>query len=244
MRLLLVEDEQKVANLVARGLRAERYAVDLALDGDTGWVLASGMQHDLLILDLMLPGLNGTELLSRYRGKGGRAPVLVLTARDSIEEKTANLKAGADDYLTKPFALAELLARVRALLRCDATNGTEVLRVADLEIDSLRRRVTRAGKRIELTTKEFALLRYLASNAGRVLSRTMIVEHVWDESFENLTNIVDVYVRFLRQKIDEPFEHKLIHTVRGVGYALEDETKPPQLTPDAELPDRSSNTSQ
>lgn len=235
MRLLVVEDEEKVANVIARGLRAERYAVDIAADGPTGWALASGMQHDLLILDLMLPGLNGSQLLSRYRGKGGQAPVLVLTARDSLEEKMANLKAGADDYLTKPFALGELLARVRALLRLDATNGAAVLRVADLEIDPARRLVTRAGKPVELTAKEFVLLEYLASNAGRVLSRAMIVEYVWDESFANLSNIVDVYMRFLRQKVDEPFEPKLIHTVRGIGYSLEEEARP-HPAPEPELP--------
>ncbi len=235
MRLLLVEDEQKVAEVVARSLRGERYLVDIALDGALGWALASAMQHDLLILDLMLPGMNGTELLSRYRSKGGRAPVLVLTARDGAEEKVENFNAGADDYLTKPFAVAELLVRVKALLRRSAANADQVLRVADLEIDPTRRVVRRAGKRIELTTKEFALLEYLASNAGRVLSRSMIVDHVWDESFENLTNIVDVYVRFLRQKVDESFGRKLIHTVRGIGYSLADKTNP-QVEPQVEVP--------
>ncbi len=223
MRLLLVEDEQKVADVVARALKAESYAVDVALDGRSGWDLACATQHDLLILDLMLPGLSGTELLSRYRSKGGRAPVLVLTARDSTEEKVETFNAGADDYLTKPFAVAELLVRVKALLRRRLVNGDRVLRVADLEIDRARGVVRRAGKPVELTTKELALLEYLASNAGRVLSRAMIVEHVWDESFENLTNIVDVYVRFLRKKVDEPFERKLIRTVRGIGYSLADE---------------------
>jgi DNA-binding response OmpR family regulator len=236
MRLLLVEDEQRVANFVARGLRAERYAVDIAPDGPTGWALASGMQHDLIIVDLMLPGLNGTELLSRYRSKGGRAPVLVLTARGSIDEKVQNFNAGADDYLTKPFAFAELLVRVKALLRRRPTNVNELLRVADLEIDRARHLVTRAGKRIELTTKEYALLEYLATNAGRVLSRTMIVDHVWDESFENVTNIVDVYVRYLRQKVDEPFAERLIHTIRGVGYSLAEEPKS-QLSAPAEVPE-------
>ncbi len=222
MRLLLVEDEKKVADFVARGLRAERYAVDLAHDGPTGWHMASEIPYDLLILDLMLPGLSGTELLTRYRGKGGTAPVLVLTARDATQEKVLNFEAGADDYLTKPFAFAELLVRVKALLRRGSGSHSQLLRVGDLEIDQQRQKVSRAGKPIELTAKEYALLEYLATNAGRVLSRTMIVEHVWDESFENLTNIVDVYVRYLRQKVDEPFEHKLIRTVRGVGYALED----------------------
>ncbi len=220
MRLLLVEDEQKVADFVARGLRAERYAVDIARDGTTGWHMASETDYDLLILDLMLPGLSGTDILKRYRQNGGTAPVLILTARDATNEKVANFEAGADDYLTKPFAFAELLVRVKALLRRGPAVRNQVLRVDDLEIDQQTQRVSRAGKPIELTAKEYALLEYLATNAGRVLSRTMIVEHVWDESFENLTNIVDVYVRYLRQKVDEPFEHKLLRTVRGVGYCL------------------------
>ncbi len=226
MRLLLVEDEKKVADVIARGLRAERFAVDIAYDGITGWQMASGTDYDLIILDLMLPGLNGTELLSRYRKKGGSGAVLVLTARDATNEKVANFEAGADDYLTKPFAFAELLVRVKALLRRPPATRTPLLRVADLEIDRLTQQVRRGGKRIELTAKEYSLLEYLAANAGRVLSRTMIVEHVWDESFENLTNIVDVYVRYLRQKVDEPFEPKLIRTVRGVGYSLTEGPEP------------------
>ncbi len=231
MRLLVVEDEEKVANVIARGLRAERYAVDVAADGPTGWALASGMQHDLIILDLMLPGFNGTEVLSRYRTQGGRAPVLVLTARDSVDEKIQNLSAGADDYLTKPFALGELLVRVKALLPRSPTGNSEVLRVADLEINPARRLVRRAGKQIDLTTKEYTLLEYLARNAGRAVSRKMILDHVWDASFENLTNLVEVYVRFLRQKVDEPFAQKLIHTIRGVGYSLAEEPKAQPLGP-------------
>lgn len=221
MRLLLVEDEKKVADFVARGLRAERYAVDIAPDGRTGWQLASNLDYDLVILDLMLPGLPGTELLQRLRRAGKNCAVLVLTARDSTQEKVANFEAGADDYLTKPFAFAELLVRVKALLRRPPPDRTHVLRVADLEIDRLSQQVRRAGKRIELTAKEYGLLEYLASHAGRVLSRTMIVEHVWDESFEGLTNIVDVYVRHLREKIDDPHEQKLIRTIRGVGYCID-----------------------
>jgi len=182
MRFLLVEDEKKVADFVARGLRAERYAVDIAHDGITGWEMVSGTSYVFIILDLMLPGLNGTELLTRFRRQGGTAPVLVLTARDATNEKVANFEAGADDYLTKPFAFAELLVRVKALLRRPPASHDPVLRVGDLEIDRLTQQVRRAGKRIELTAKEYALLEYLAANAGRVLSRTMIVEHVWDES--------------------------------------------------------------
>jgi two-component system copper resistance phosphate regulon response regulator CusR len=170
----------------------------------------------------MLPGLSGTEVLKRLRQQGSAAPVLVLTARDATQDKVENFEAGADDYLTKPFAFAELLVRIKALLRRPTINRSHVLRVGDLEVDRLTQQVARAGKRIELTGKEYALLEYLAAHAGRVLSRTMIMEHVWDESFESLTNIVDVYVRHLREKVDEPFERKLIRTVRGMGYCLAD----------------------
>jgi two-component system copper resistance phosphate regulon response regulator CusR len=220
MRVLIVEDEKKLAEFIARGLRAERFSVDIANDGITGWEMASGTAYDLLILDLMLPGMNGTELLRRLRASGSRTAVLVLTALDATKSKVENFEAGADDYLTKPFAFAELLVRIKALMRRPPTTQTHVLRVADLEIDRLGQQVRRAGKRLELTGKEYALLEYLAANAGRVLSRTMIVEHVWDESFESLTNIVDVYVRHLRAKVDDPFPTKLIQTVRGAGYCL------------------------
>ena len=226
MRLLLIEDERKVADVVARGLRAERFAVDVTYDGDTGWQMATCVDYDLLILDLMLPGLSGTELLRRLRRKGGEARVLVLTARDATKDKVENFEAGADDYLTKPFAFAELLVRVKALLRRPPVVHDHMLRVADLEIDRLSQQVKRARKRIELTSKEYVLLEYLASHADRVLPRTMIIEHVWDESFEGLTNIVDVYVRHLREKIDEPYERKLLRTVRGVGYCLSDVNEP------------------
>jgi two-component system copper resistance phosphate regulon response regulator CusR len=181
------------------------------------------VDYDLIMLDLMLPGLSGTEILRRVRRRNGSPAVLVLTARDATADKVENFEAGADDYLTKPFAFAELLVRTKALLRRPPVQRSHELRVADLEIDRLTRQVRRGGKRIELTSKEYALLEYLATNAGRVLSRTMIVEHVWDQSFENLTNIVDVYVKHLRTKVDDPFSPKLIRTVRGVGYVLEPE---------------------
>ncbi len=223
MRALLIEDERKVADFISRGLRAERFAVDVAYDGLKGWEMASTVDYDVIILDLMLPGLSGTELLRRLRRRGGSAAVLVLTARDATNDKVENFEAGADDYLTKPFAFAELLVRVKALLRRPPANRTLVLRVADLEVDRLAQQVRRAGKRIELTAKEYALLEYLASHAGHVLSRTMIVEHVWDESFQGLTNIVDVHVRHLREKVDEPYPRKLIRTVRGAGYCLTEE---------------------
>ncbi len=223
MRILLVEDEKKVADIIARGLKAERYAVDCVHDGNSGWDFASTYEYDLIILDLMLPNLSGTELLRRIRRANQQVPILILTARDATDEKVKNFEAGADDYLTKPFAFAELLVRVKALLRRGPVTRSSVLRIADLEVDRLSQQVRRAGKKIELTGKEYSLLEYLATNPGRVFSRTMITEHVWDQGFEGLTNIVDVYVRHLRGKVDEPFSKKLIRTVRGVGYCLTDE---------------------
>jgi len=220
MRILLVEDERKVAELVARGLKAERYAVDVASDGNAGWAMVNTYQYDLIILDLLLPGMNGLDLLKKLRSRDRAVPVLILTATDATATKVANFEAGADDFLTKPFAFAELQVRVKALLRRGPVSQSSTLAVADLEIDRLSQNVRRAGKRIELTPKEYALLEYLATQPGRVFSRTMIVEHVWDQSFEGLTNIVDVYVRHLRGKVDDPFPEKLIHTVRGVGYSL------------------------
>jgi two-component system copper resistance phosphate regulon response regulator CusR len=220
MRLLLVEDEKKVSELVARALRAESYAVDVAEDGLRGWELAQAYEYDLVILDLMLPQLPGEEVLRRIRRTNQRVPILVLTARGATEDKVHNFEAGADDYLTKPFAFAELIMRVKALLRRGPITRSSVLRVGDLEVDRFTQQVRRAGRRIELTPKEYALLEYLAANPGRVFSRTMIIEHVWDQSFEGLTNIVDVYVRHLRSKVDDPFPVKLIRTVRGVGYGL------------------------
>jgi two-component system copper resistance phosphate regulon response regulator CusR len=224
--MLLVEDEKKVSELVARALRSERYAVDVAADGPSGWEFVEAYDYDLIILDVMLPALSGTDLLERIRRKNQHVPILVLTARDATEEKVRHFEAGADDYLTKPFAFAELIMRVKALLRRGPVARSSVLRVADLEIDRLTQQVRRAGRRIELTAKEYALLEYLAANPGRVFSRTMIIEHVWDQSFEGLTNIVDVYVRHLRSKVDEPFAVKLIRTVRGVGYGLSDGAEP------------------
>jgi DNA-binding response OmpR family regulator len=223
MRILVVEDERKVAEMVARGLKAERYAVDLAGTGDLGWTMVNSYHYDLIILDLMLPGLGGLELLKRIRQKDAQVPILILTARDATASKVENFEAGADDYLTKPFAFAELQVRIKSLLRRGPVTQSSLVRVGDLELDRLTQQVRRGGKRIELTPREYSLLEYLATQPGRVFSRTMIVEHVWDQSFEGLTNIVDVYVRHLREKIDAGFPHKLLRTVRGVGYCLSDE---------------------
>src|SRR3954470_10469148 len=223
MRILLVEDEEKVARFITVGLKAERFAVDSACDGKTGLQMATLNPYDLLIVDLMLPGMSGTELIRRVRKQNTDVPIVVLTARDALADKLANFESGADDYLTKPFAFAELLVRIKALLRRGAVPRANVVQIADLEIDRLAHQVRRGGQAIKLTAKEYGLLEYLATNAGRVLSRTMIVEHVWDQSFEGLTNIVDVYVRQLRVKIDEPFKLKLIHTIRNVGYVLSED---------------------
>jgi DNA-binding response OmpR family regulator len=224
MRILVVEDERKVAELVSRGLKAARYAVDVAAEGEAGWAMANTYEYDLIILDLSLPGIGGLELLRRIRRRDARVPVLILTAKDATASKVENFEAGADDYLTKPFAFAELQVRVKSLLRRGPVSQGGTVRVADLEIDRLTQQVRRGGRRIELTPKEYGLLEYLATQPGRVFSRTMIVEHVWDESFEGLTNIVDVYVRHLREKVDAPHPVKLIHTVRGVGYSLSEDS--------------------
>jgi two-component system copper resistance phosphate regulon response regulator CusR len=223
MRILVVEDEEKVSRFIVRGLTAERFAVDAVLDGTSGLEFATTYDYDLVILDILLPGIGGTDVLRGLRQVNANVPVLMLTARDALADKVENFEAGADDYLTKPFAFAELLVRVKALLRRGAVNRANVLRAGDLELDRLSQTVKRGGQKIELTSKEYALLEYLMTNAGRVLSRTMIIEHVWDQSFDSVTNIVDVYVRHLRNKIDDPFERKLIRTVRGVGYSICDE---------------------
>ncbi|MDE3017012.1 MAG: response regulator transcription factor [Pseudomonadota bacterium] len=223
MRILVVEDEEKLANVVARSLKEEGFAVDIAADGAHGLELATSYAYEAIILDIMLPELGGAIVLDGIRQKNRNVPIIMLTAKDAVGDKVTYLDAGADDYLTKPFSFEELLVRIRALLRRAPSQREDVIRIADLEIDRLAHQVKRAGKRIELSAKEYALLEYLSLNAGRVLSRTMIIERVWDESFEALTNIVDVYIRQLRGKIDEGHENKLIKTVRGVGYVLNHE---------------------
>jgi two-component system copper resistance phosphate regulon response regulator CusR len=220
MRILVVEDEAKLSSFIKRGLVAERYAVDVARDGRSGLELAETYQYDLIILDLMLPEMDGGEVLRRIRRQNSSVPVLILSARDSVDDKVSHMERGADDYLTKPFAFAELLVRIKALMRRGPVNRASTIRISDLELDRLSQQVKRGGHRIDLTSKEYALLEYLMSNAGRVLSRNMIIEHVWDQSFDGITNIVDVYIRHLRNKVDSGHESKLLKTVRGVGYTI------------------------
>jgi heavy metal response regulator len=223
MRILVVEDEKKVASFIKKGLEEEHYAVDIAYDGEEGLVLAQINEYDLILLDIMLPKLDGMEVLRRIRGNGSSVPVLILTAKDSVEDIVTGLDTGSDDYLTKPFSFAELVARVRALLRRKAKEKTDILTVSDLSLSTSTRRVKRGEREIELTPKEYSLLEYLMRNPNRILTRTLITEHVWDYHFDPETNVIDVYVNYLRKKIDHGFEKKLIHTIRGSGYMMKDE---------------------
>lgn len=222
MRILLIEDDEDLAHFIRKGLKEERYAVDVAEDGERGLELGTRNPYDLFILDIMLPKLDGLALCRRLRANGIVSPVLLLTARNTVQDKVSGLDTGADDYLTKPFAFAELLARVRALLRRGAPQQLVRLKAADLELDPAARRVWRAGREIPLTNKEYALLDFLLRNKNRVLTRTAIIDHVWDISYDPLTNIVDAHIRALRAKIDRQFATELIMTVRGAGYMLED----------------------
>lgn len=220
MRILLVEDEKKIAAFMKRGLKEEGYAVDLAGDGEAGHFLASTNEYDLIILDLMVPIMDGLTLCRKLRQEKNETPILMVTAKDSVNDKVTGLDSGANDYLTKPFSFAELLARIRALLRKKKSQESTTLKTADLELDLLSHQAHRGGQKIEVTAKEFALLEYLMRNTGIVITRTMISEHVWDINFDTDTNVIDVYVNYLRRKIDDGHQQKLIHTIRGRGYMI------------------------
>ena len=220
MRILVIDDEKKVASFIQRGLKEKHYAVDVAKDADDALMLAEVSSYDLIILDIMMPDKDGLTICRELRRNKVATPILMLTARDGVRDKVRGLDVGADDYLTKPFAFEELLARVRALLRRDSKEKNTILKVADLELNQLNREVKRQGKPITLTGKEYALLEYFMLNANNVITRTMISEHVWDEDFDSFTNVIDVYVKHLRDKIDKDFPTALIQTIRGVGYTL------------------------
>jgi len=222
MRILLIEDEERIANFIERGLEEQSYAVDVACDGKTGLYFAEINPYDIIILDLGLPDQDGRALCKELRAHGVTIPILMLTARSSIHDRVSGLDSGADDYLTKPFAFEELLARIRSLLRRQRTELTTILKLADLELDQVTHKVKRAGKEIFLTGKEYSVLEYFMTHAGQVITRTMISEHVWNEDFDCFTNVIDVYVNYLRNKIDKGFDKQLLHTVRGVGYILKE----------------------
>jgi two-component system OmpR family response regulator len=220
MRILIVEDEAKMAGLLRRGLTEEGHAVDVAHTGDEALWMAEAVDYDAIVLDLMLPGVDGIEVCRRWRAGGVTAPVLMLTARDAVEDRVAGLDAGADDYLPKPFSFAELLARLRALVRRGATQRSPVLEVGDLRLDPATRQVWRGDTEIHLSGKEYALLETFMRRPGEVLSRFQLLEHAWDDAYENRSNVVDVYIRYLRDRIDRPFGRSTLQTVRGAGYRL------------------------
>jgi len=222
MHILIVEDERKTAAFLRKGLSENGFVVDVSHDGEEGLELALNREYDLLILDVILPACEGWSILTELRRSGRQIPVLFLTARDRVQDRVKGLELGADDYLVKPFAFSELLARVRSILRRGTGIQQQTLNISDLQIDLLRHKVSRGSKRIDITSKEFALLSLLARRSGEVLSRTLIAEQVWDMNFDSGTNVVDVAIRRLRSKVDDPFPKKLIHSVRGVGYVLED----------------------
>jgi len=220
MRILVIEDEAKIAQFIKRGLKEEGYAVDVANDGEAGHFMLSSNEYDAIILDLMLPKVDGLTLCRELRKEGNLTPIIMLTAKDTVKDKVKGLDSGADDYLPKPFAFEELLARVRVVLRKKDTRVQTQLKVDDLCLDLLTHKVTRGDREIDLTVKEYALLEYLMRNAGNIVTRTMISEHVWDINFDTFTNVIDVYINYLRNKIDSGFADKMIHTVRGKGYLL------------------------
>ena len=220
VRVLLVEDDGRVSSFIRRGLVQEGFSVDVSCDGRDAFHQALHEPYDVIVLDILIPFMDGFEVLGQIRGQGCRVPVLVLSAKDSVEDRVRGLNGGADDYLVKPFSFAELTARIRALLRRRSDLGQSVVRVEDLEIDLATRKVKRGGRRINLTPKEFSLLEYLVRHQGNVLTRTMIAEHVWDQHFDSFSNVIDVYIRYLRAKVDDASGTRLIHTIRGVGYVL------------------------
>ena len=220
MRVLVVEDERRIADFIRKGLCEQGYGVDIACDGDEALRWVEVAEFDLIVLDVMLPVRDGIEVCRTLRKRGLRTPILMLTARDAVEDRVRGLDSGADDYLVKPFAFAELMARLRALTRREPASMGTTVQVADLLLDTATREVSRDGNQIELTTKEYALLEYLMRHPNHVLTRTMIAEHVWNYDFDNATNVIDVHIRNLRRKIDDPFPTKLIHTVRGAGYRI------------------------
>ena len=222
MKILVIEDDKRTAAYLKKGLEENRFVVDVAFDGEQGLELSMSNPYDLVILDVMLPGKDGWAVMSEFQRRGSKFPVLFLTARDGIQDRVRGLELGADDYLVKPFAFSELLARVRTVLRRGPQRSPEMVRIADLEIDLPRHKVRRGGKALDLTPKEFILLLLLARRQGEVLSRTLIAEQVWDMNFDSDTNVVDVHIGRLRSKVDDPFDRKLIHTVRGMGYVLEE----------------------
>jgi len=222
MRILIVEDEKKTSAYLKKGLSENGFIVDVADQGEDGLRCSLRIDYDLVILDIMLPKQDGWSVIAEIRRSGKQTPVLFLTARDTVQDRVKGLELGADDYIVKPFAFSELLARVRSILRRGPTRQPEILRITDLEIDLLRHKAIRGGKRLDLTPKEFSLLSFLVRRTGEVLSRTLIAEQVWDMNFDSDTNVVDVAVRRLRRKVDDSFTKKLIHTIRGVGYILED----------------------
>ena len=223
MRILVVEDEKKVASFIQRGLEGEGFTVDVAYDGESGVELGTQNSYDLILMDIMLPKMDGLEAVKALRAKDVSSPVLCLTAKDTVEDIVAGLDSGSDDYLTKPFAFAELLARVRALARRGTQERGAEISYADLRLDPVAHKVWRGEEEIDLTAKEYALLEFFMRNPETTLTRTMIAEHVWDYTFDSFTNIIDVYVNYLRKKVDRDFSKKLIHTVRGIGYVLKEE---------------------
>jgi len=223
MRILVVEDEKKVASFIKRGLEEEEFVVDVAHDGEEGLYMGESNSYDLILMDVMLPKMDGLSVIKALRQKGVTSPVLCLTAKDTVEDIVAGLNTGSDDYLTKPFAFAELIARVHALLRRGTKDRGAEIQFADLRLDPVAHKVWRGEREIDLTAKEYALLEYFMRNPNQILTRTMIAEHVWDYTFDSFTNIIDVYVNYLRKKVDRDFEKKLIHTVRGMGYTLKED---------------------